>query len=190
MSVNHYISDNNQKESDRKIIALCSVLALAIFTLDSFIPLGVAGGVPYVLVILVAFLSPRKYLPLYIAVFVSILTLIGIYSSPSGGEMWKVWFNRALALFAIWVTAAFVVHKAAIQEQSEKALSELKILHGTLPICSYCKKIRCFEGLWHQLELYIDKHSEAEFSHGICPECRKELKEELETIQHNLPRKS
>lgn len=177
MAVNHYISNSSQKESDLKIIVLCSILALTIFTLDSLIPLGVAGGVPYVLVVLIAFLSPRKYLPLYIAVVVSILTLIGIYSSPSGGEMWQVWFNRVLAIFAIWVTATFVV-----QRQKDKALS------GILPICSYCKKIRDSEGIWNQLESYIVSHSEALFSHGLCPECkeipRKELKEILKNQSH------
>jgi len=51
------------------------------------------------------------------------------------------------------------------------ALSEVKQLSGLLPICSYCKKIRDDKGSWTQLESYIHKHSEAEFSHGICEDC-------------------
>ncbi|HJW44019.1 MAG TPA: cache domain-containing protein [Geothrix sp.] len=54
----------------------------------------------------------------------------------------------------------------------EKALADMKQLHGMIPICSYCKKIRDDGGSWWQLESYIQKHSEAEFSHGICPDCR------------------
>ena len=54
-----------------------------------------------------------------------------------------------------------------------KSLSEVKTLRGFLPICSHCKKIRDDEGYWNQIELYIQKHSETEFSHGICPECAK-----------------
>lgn len=53
----------------------------------------------------------------------------------------------------------------------ETALGEVKTLRGIIPICSYCKHIRNDEGLWNQLEEYISKHSDAKFSHGICPDC-------------------
>ena len=55
----------------------------------------------------------------------------------------------------------------------QKSLSEVKTLRGFLPICSHCKKIRDDKGYWNQIEAYIQKHSETEFSHGICPECAK-----------------
>jgi type II secretory pathway pseudopilin PulG len=58
-------------------------------------------------------------------------------------------------------------------EDLEKALAEVKTLSGLLPICSHCKKIRDDKGYWNQIESYIQKHSEAEFSHGICQECAK-----------------
>ena len=51
------------------------------------------------------------------------------------------------------------------------ALAEIKTLKGTIPICMYCKKIRDNHGEWEQLEVYISMRSDAEFSHGICPEC-------------------
>jgi PAS domain S-box-containing protein len=57
----------------------------------------------------------------------------------------------------------------------EKTLDELKILRGIIPICSSCKNIRNDKGGWDQLEAYIDEHSEANFSHGICPDCVKRL---------------
>jgi PAS domain S-box-containing protein len=53
------------------------------------------------------------------------------------------------------------------------ALDEVQILRGFLPICAYCKKIRNDDGYWDQIESYISKHSQAVFSHGICPECSK-----------------
>jgi DNA-binding response OmpR family regulator len=53
----------------------------------------------------------------------------------------------------------------------EEALSRVKTLQGLLPICSYCKKIRDDQNYWQQVEGYISDHSEAQFSHGICPEC-------------------
>jgi len=55
------------------------------------------------------------------------------------------------------------------------ALDEIKTLRGILPICANCKKIRDDQGYWNQIEAYISDHSEAEFSHGICPECAKKL---------------
>jgi len=56
-----------------------------------------------------------------------------------------------------------------------KALAEIKTLHGILPICASCKKIRDDKGAWTQMEEYISKHTEAEFSHGLCQECAKKL---------------
>jgi len=60
-------------------------------------------------------------------------------------------------------------------ERRKKAEEEIKILHGLLPICASCKKIRDEKGYWNQIESYIEKHSDALFSHGICPECAEEL---------------
>ena len=55
--------------------------------------------------------------------------------------------------------------------QLEQAISQIKQLEGIIPICMYCKSIRDDKELWQNIELYIMKHSEAEFSHGICPVC-------------------
>ena len=55
------------------------------------------------------------------------------------------------------------------------ALDEVKVLSGFLPICASCKQIRDDKGYWTQIESYIREHSEAEFSHSICPECAKKL---------------
>jgi hypothetical protein len=60
-----------------------------------------------------------------------------------------------------------------VVQELEKALSEVKILQGILPICSHCKKIRDDQGYWQNVEKYIHDRSEAEFSHGVCPECAK-----------------
>jgi CheY-like chemotaxis protein len=57
----------------------------------------------------------------------------------------------------------------------QKAMGEVKVLRGLIPICASCKKIRNDGGFWQQLEEYIGEHSEAEFSHGICQPCVKKL---------------
>ena len=55
----------------------------------------------------------------------------------------------------------------------QKALDEIRTLRGILPFCSFCKKIRDDKGYWEQVDVYIKKHSEANISHGVCPECMK-----------------
>jgi len=65
------------------------------------------------------------------------------------------------------------------------ALSDIKILKGLLPICASCKKIRDTKGSWNQIECYITDHSEAEFTHSICPDCYKKLMDELNLASGN-----
>jgi PAS domain-containing protein len=57
----------------------------------------------------------------------------------------------------------------------QKLLDEIKVLRGIIPICSSCKNIRNDQGAWEQMEAYIQAHSEADFSHGICPDCMQRL---------------
>jgi PAS domain-containing protein len=59
--------------------------------------------------------------------------------------------------------------------QLQEALASIKTLRGLVPICAACKKIRDDSGYWNQLESYLHTHTEAEFSHGICPECTQQL---------------
>lgn len=61
------------------------------------------------------------------------------------------------------------------KEELEQAHSELRVLRGCLPICSNCKKIRDTNGKWNQIEDYLNEYSEAKLTHGICPECVKQL---------------
>ncbi len=65
-------------------------------------------------------------------------------------------------------------------KELQAALDEANTLKGFIPICANCKKIRDDEGFWQQIENYISKHSGAQFSHGICPECKEKLYPELE----------
>lgn len=57
----------------------------------------------------------------------------------------------------------------------QRALDEIKMLRGIIPICSHCKKIRDEQGCWSRFEAYIQKYSEAQFSHSICPDCAKNI---------------
>jgi hypothetical protein len=73
-----------------------------------------------------------------------------------------VCLSLALALIIFW-----------LEQRASKA--EINTIRGMIPICSNCKKIRDDKGYWNQVESYIHEHSEAEFTHGICPECEKKL---------------
>ncbi|MFH0976110.1 MAG: PAS domain-containing protein [Spirochaetota bacterium] len=75
-----------------------------------------------------------------------------------------------------------IIEQKLAEEERERlilelreALSQVKALSGLLPICSSCKKIRDEQGNWEVMEIYIGDHSEAEFSHGLCPECAERL---------------
>jgi hypothetical protein len=74
----------------------------------------------------------------------------------------------------------------------QDALNQVKLLKGLLPICASCKKIRDDKGYWQSVEQYISEHSEAQFSHDICPECMRKLYPEyadkvLRNIQPDKP---
>ncbi|WP_224958130.1 ABC transporter substrate-binding protein [Geomonas subterranea] len=66
------------------------------------------------------------------------------------------------------------IHRDALMQRNhelEQALSKVKVLEGIIPVCMYCKKVRKDEKSWQQMESYISQHTEAQFSHGICPSC-------------------
>ena len=81
-------------------------------------------------------------------------------------------------LFVIYdITKRKQAEKAneALIEKLQQAIAEIRTLQGIIPICMHCKQIRDGEGYWHKVEKYIEKRSEAKFSHGICSTCLKEL---------------
>ena len=78
-----------------------------------------------------------------------------------------------ICIFAIVVLIEILVMK--------KLLRRIKILEGFLPVCANCKKIR-EENNWKQIEAYITEHSLAKFSHSICPDCRKELYSDIDSV--------
>lgn len=122
----------------------------------------------------------------------------------------KLIFISALILTMIFILSAIIIHQgvketgkrlSAEQElrkhndqldelvkhrtaDLEEALSKVRLLSGFLPICASCKKIRDDKGYWNQIESYIQQHSEAEFSHSICPDCAKKLYPQFTVKQH------
>ncbi|MCX7983836.1 MAG: hypothetical protein N3A63_02905 [Bacteroidetes bacterium] len=76
-------------------------------------------------------------------------------------------------LYGVYRLRVWQLHEREkeLQQRVQEELANVKMLSGLIPICSVCKKIRNDKGYWDQLEAYIQTHSEAKFSHGICPEC-------------------
>jgi PAS domain S-box-containing protein len=105
----------------------------------------------------------------------------------NGEERIVQWHNTALTdnagnIFATLSSGTDITDRKLMEQEREKIISELqesisrvKVLSGMLPICASCKKIRDDKGYWNMLEVYIRDHSEADFSHGVCPECMKKL---------------
>ena len=133
----------NQNRKMQRIYVLGILLSACIFLFDLSIELGVAGGVPYIAVVLIGLFSDKKNYFFLSAVLGTILTILGFYFSPEGGELWKVFLNRLFAIFAIIVTAVLCSktiydnagwenkNKALLQGQSERQ-NLLVIFFGTL----------------------------------------------------------
>lgn len=79
------------------------------------------------------------------------------------------------ALLALWRTRRLARRARELQAGIEAGLAQIKVLRGLLPICAVCKKIRDDQGYWNRIEAYVSEHSEAEFTHGFCPECFERL---------------
>jgi hypothetical protein len=93
------------------------------------------------------------------------------------------WFYGICGI--VFVAAIFLVYRGRValllqrekelKKRVDESIAQIKILGGLIPICANCKKIRDDKGYWNQLEKYLKEHSEAEFTHGICPECSEKL---------------
>ena len=88
-------------------------------------------------------------------------------------------FVMIALIIPIWIIIRDFSRLEKTTLRLQKALDNIKTLEGLLPICANCKKIRDDEGYWQQAEVYIRNHSEAKFSHGICPPCAKKLYPDL-----------
>ncbi|MFZ0449625.1 MAG: response regulator [Desulfatiglandaceae bacterium] len=100
--------------------------------------------------------------------------------------------DEAGNVYSLILESHDITERKQAEQQREKtivklqdALAEVKTLRGFFPICSYCKKIRDDKGYWNQIESYIQKHSDAEFSHGICPECAEKYYPDMDLYEED-----
>ncbi|MGW8194939.1 MAG: hypothetical protein ACWGOX_11815 [Desulforhopalus sp.] len=181
-----YLKLKKSDPADYLFYLLCGAISTLVFIIDLNTPQGIAGGIPYITVVLISLWSPHRYFTFFVAFCCTLLTVIGFAYSPDGSTLQQELSNRFLAVFTIWATA-FLAYLRKVAEQKrekavldrEKALQQIKVLKGFLPICSDCKRIRDNDGSWNSIEDYIITHSEANFSHGMCPDCSKSRYPEL-----------
>jgi hypothetical protein len=133
--------------------------------LDSVTPLALADWlIPVCLVCMVSARSGRLETTM-VAGVATVCMAAGLWSSPRGGmPFWMGALNRAAATGIIW-TCVYAAYRRREREV------EVKVLRGLLPICSSCKRIRYGDDQWQNLESYLSKHSDARFTHTLCPEC-------------------
>ena len=112
---------------------------------------------------------------------------------------WETWTFRGALLAAVllllvgivrWRTRRLAGRAAALEAAVQESVAQIKVLGGLLPICSSCKKVRDDAGYWQQIESYIRTHSEADFSHGLCPSCFDELYSEFAEFPASAPQSS
>lgn len=108
---------------------------------------------------------------------------LAVKAMKSGAYDFLIKGHEYAYLAMLPVTVSGAIKKYKTEKELEKSLQEIKVLRGILPICAYCKKIRNDTGVWQQMETYIRDHSEAEFSHGMCPDCSIKAHEEIEEFR-------
>ncbi len=92
-----------------------------------------------------------------------------VFQSPEGNS------RTCIIIRDITERSAAAAERERLINELQEALGRVKSLSGLLPICASCRKIRDAKNAWHNLEAYIRNHTEADFTHSICPDCRKAL---------------
>ena len=107
-------------------LALSLIVALTILVADLVLPLGVAAGLPYVVLVLIGLWAPWSNSIYIFAAVGTVLILLGYYLSPGGGVAWVVLANRVLALFTIWITATLATRTLRDKERHRKMEEALR----------------------------------------------------------------
>lgn len=170
----------------RAFITLLGVMWLDVILFAT----GAFAGEPYYLSIMQGTLASRFIIALFAMPFLygylhwqSNIKGIAIENRPVLAiikEVDEIKAELSLAHQEIELRKKAEKERDRVIQELQKALSEVKTLRGFIPICANCKSIRDDTGYWNQIETYIKKHSDAVFSHSICPDCAKKLYPDLE----------
>jgi hypothetical protein len=125
----------------------------------------------------------------FLMVFPVLLMLSGeTYNVVSSGREELQSYQLIMLLIALFAECIGILSSAYHHQaryQTYNAMKQVKLLSGLLPICSSCKKIRDDQGYYQKIETYITEHSEAHFTHGICPDCASDMYAEIEEYKNS-----
>ena len=119
--------------------------------------------------------------------------LVWLLADIGAGHVYQhsfILYWNALVLLGEFILADLVVSQlrhtyqaqASLIEELNEAIDNTLTFRGLVPICARCKKMRDDEGYWQEVETYLGEHAEASFTHDLCPQCRKEMKKEVQEL--------
>lgn len=153
-------------------LSMASFYIMAVYL---FISGGASGtGIFWLFVIPVIFfffLGIRYGSALFLIQYISVIIL---FIASKAGYL-TIYYDDKTVLFFLIVSIAESVILFIHEKILSNYLSQIRTMRGLIPICANCKNIRDDKGYWKQVEVYIQEHSEADFTHSICPDCAKKL---------------
>ena len=166
------------KSSELRIILISMIILLAIGILQTITGTRITMAPFYLIPIVLVTLRSTRTAGLLTATVCGVMWISMDVRSPGYLFLWLDAWNNLLRV-GVFVSVALVlarlkgdmIREMKLNADLQSALDEVKQLSGLLPICAWCKRIRDDEGTWQQIETYITVHSEADFTHGICPDC-------------------
>lgn len=167
------------KSSEMRIVIISLVILAAVGVLQILTLARLTLAPVYLIPIALVTLRSTRTAGLLTSVACGVMWISMEVRSPSGyAFLWLDAWNNLLRV-GVFVSFALIlarlkgdmVREMKLNGELQAALAEVKQLSGLLPICAWCKRIRDDEGSWQQIETYITVHSEADFTHGICPDC-------------------
>ncbi len=166
------------RRTRRELVALlAAIVAVTYATYHATTPFPLPRGFPALLLVWTAFrFGPRgsafgmalMTVTVLCAVASGQLAVLPSLGTNPNALLWELQGFLSLSFVTVLVLAALSEERAVLIDRLE---GEVRVLRGLLPICAHCKKIRDDAGDWHVLERYLQRHTEATFTHGICPTC-------------------
>jgi hypothetical protein len=175
-----FISNRNVR------VGLYAVAFAAAAVLDAVTPLRFADWLLQVILVWIACFWGSKRETRIVAVAGSAVVLAGfLLTPPSGVPLWIGAMNRFFAIGVIWMMTYETNRRRRAEEEHLQDVAHIKVLQGSLPICASCKAVKNEAGEWKSLEHYFSTSSDAQLTHGLCPECAHKYLAELDSILPN-----
>jgi len=130
-------------------------------------------------------LARRNYILFWFLIFTVVWPFIRVVASffetgmptdlMNAGISYQLNFLGSIAAYIVLLVGLIIINAQRIEQEMAKSKDQVKAITGLIPICASCKKIRDDNGYWNQLESYLNKNVDLDFSHAICPECMEKL---------------